>query len=150
MNSTFCFGDVPSWLKGSRYLSNIPADIAAAGRTSGNARSPVAQMHSRPDVEWPHLIHATLIWQQPHPIYLAETLYRLFPTMETLDKWRDVVFATAEYMADFIQLDTLRGVYVLEPPLCPVSENTPIFETRNPTFELAYWRYGLQTAQIWL
>lgn len=101
------------------------------------------------DVEWPHLIHATLIWQQPHPIYLAETLYRLFPTMETLDKWRDVVFATAEYMADFIQLDTLRGVYVLEPPLCPVSENTPIFETRNPTFELAYWRYGLQTAQIW-
>ncbi len=101
------------------------------------------------DAEWPHLIHATLIWQQPHPIYLAETLYRLAPTEETLSEWRDVVFATAEYMADVVRPDTLRGVYVLGPPLCPVSENTPIFETRNPTFELAYWRYGLQTAQIW-
>ena len=101
------------------------------------------------DVEWPHLIHATLIWQQPHPVYLAETLYRLDPTGETLAEWKDVVFATAEYMADFMQLDTLRGKYVLAPPICPVSENTPIFETRNPTFELSYWRYGLETAQLW-
>ena len=100
-------------------------------------------------MEWPHLIHATLIWQQPHPVYLAETLYRLDPTGETLAEWKDVVFATAEYMADFMQLDTLRGKYVLAPPICPVSENTPIFETRNPTFELSYWRYGLETAQLW-
>ena len=58
----------------------------------------------------------------------AETLYRLDPTGETLAEWKDVVFATAEYMADFMQLDTLRGKYVLAPPICPVSENTPIFE----------------------
>ena len=52
-------------------------------------------------------------------------------------------------MADFVRLDTAREEYVLGPPLCPVSENTPIFETCNPTFELAYWRYGLNTAQRW-
>ena len=80
---------------------------------------------------------------------MRETLYRLDPTGETLAEWKDVVFATAEYMADFMQLDTLRGKYVLAPPICPVSENTPIFETRNPTFELSYWRYGLETAQLW-
>lgn len=101
------------------------------------------------DVEWPHLIHATLIWQQPHPIYLAETRYRTDPNPETLEKWSDVVFATADYMADFVRLDTAREEYVLGSPLCPVSENTPIFETCNPTFELAYWRYGLNTAQRW-
>ena len=101
------------------------------------------------DVEWPHAIHATLVWQQPHPIYLAETRYRMEPARETLEQWSDVVFATAEYMADFARLDSLRGEYVLGSPLCPVSENTPIFETRNPAFELAYWRYGLLTAQRW-
>lgn len=101
------------------------------------------------DVEWPHLIHATLIWQQPHPIYLAEALYRIRSEQETLSGWSDVVFATAEYMADFVQRDTAGGRYVLGPPLCPVSENTPIFGTRNPAFELAYWRYGLETAQKW-
>lgn len=101
------------------------------------------------DREWPHMIHATLIWQQPHPIYLAEAEYRLYPTQKTLNERREVVFSTAEYMADYVRYDSLSQKYILGAPLCLVSENTPIFETSNPTFELAYWRYGLQTAQSW-
>ena len=49
------------------------------------------------DRDWPHIIHATLLWQQPHPIYFAELDYRLHPTAETLEKWRDVVFETADF-----------------------------------------------------
>ena len=42
-----------------------------------------------------------------------------------------------------------RSRYVLGPPLIPAQENHPPRETWNPTFELAYWRYGLENAQRW-
>ena len=38
--------------------------------------------------EWPHTIHALLIWQQPHPIFFAELDYRAHLTKATLEKWR--------------------------------------------------------------
>lgn len=101
------------------------------------------------DREWPHIIHATLVWQQPHPIYFAELDYRLHPTVETLEKWRDVVFETADFMADLAHYDEQRQQYVLNPPLFIVSENTDPMKTVNPTFELGYWRFGLRVAQEW-
>ncbi len=42
-----------------------------------------------------------LLWKQPHPMFFAELEYRLRPTSETLEKWREVVFGTAEHMADY-------------------------------------------------
>jgi hypothetical protein len=101
------------------------------------------------DREWPHPIHAMLIWQQPHPIYFAEMDYRLHPTKETLEKWRKVVFETAEYMADFAYYEKTADRYILGPPIYIVSENTKPQTTCNPSFELGYWRYGLRTAQTW-
>lgn len=41
------------------------------------------------------------------------------------------------------------GVYDLGPPMYPVSENTAPNSTINPTFELAYWRFGLNIAAEW-
>lgn len=101
------------------------------------------------DRDWPHPIHATLIWQQPHPIFFAELDYRLHPTQVTLDKWRDVVFETAAFMADFAHYDAATDRYVLGPPVYVVSENTDPRTTINPTFELSYWQFGLRTAQVW-
>jgi len=101
------------------------------------------------DREWPFVMHAFLIWQQPHPIYFAEMDYRLHPTKATLDKWKDVVFATADFLASYPALDSLSGRYNLNPPLMAASENTTSDETRNPAFELSYWRYGLRTAIEW-
>ncbi len=99
------------------------------------------------DREWPHIIHATLVWQQPHPIYFAELDYRLHPTPATLEKWQDVVFSTADFMADVV-FDQ-NGRYILGPPLYLVSENSDPLVTSNPAFELGYWRWGLRTAQQW-
>lgn len=101
------------------------------------------------DREWPFIMHAFLIWQQPHPIYFAEMEYRIHPTKATLDKWKDVVFATADFLASYPMLDSLSGQYNLNPPLMAASENTTSDETRNPAFELSYWQYGLRTANIW-
>ena len=101
------------------------------------------------DSEWPHPIHAMLIWQQPHPIYFAEMDYRLHPAAETVKKWIDVVNKTADFMGDLLFYDKATDRYILGPPLYIVSENTRPEVTHNPCFELSYWRFGLRMAQIW-
>jgi hypothetical protein len=90
-----------------------------------------------------------LIWQQPHPIFYAELEYRLNPAKETLEKWRDIVQESAEFMASFAVFDTATQRYVLGPPLATVPENSNYRESWNPTFELSYWRTGLRWAQAW-
>ena len=85
-----------------------------------------------------------LHWQQPHPIFFAELEYRLRPTRATLEKWKDIVFATADYMADFPTPDD-QGIYHLK-PVMPACEE-PV--TSDTVFELAYWRFGLDKAQEW-
>jgi len=99
--------------------------------------------------DWPFIIHATLIWQQPHPIYFAEQDYRLNPSKETLEKWKEIVFESADFMASFAHYDETEARYVLGPPVFIVSENTNPHTTINPTFELGYWRYGLRVANQW-
>lgn len=99
--------------------------------------------------EWPHPCHAFLIWQQPHPIYFAELDYRLHPNQNTLNKWKDVVFNTADFLASIAHYDSVKNHYVLGPPLIPVSENVGYMTTLNPAFELAYWRFGLRVARDW-
>jgi hypothetical protein len=90
-----------------------------------------------------------LIWQQPHPIFYAELDYRRAPTRETLERWLEVITATADFMASFAWLDPESGKYVLGPPIKTVPENTDPLTARNPAFELSYWRYGLRKAQQW-
>ncbi|MDB4889614.1 MAG: hypothetical protein JWL61_1469, partial [Gemmatimonadetes bacterium] len=97
----------------------------------------------------PSGIGVFLIWQQPHPIYLAELVYRAKPDRRTIERYRDIVFATAEFMASYPYWDAAGKRYVLGPPLIPAQESHPAATTFNPTFELAYWAFGLETAQRW-
>jgi hypothetical protein len=85
-----------------------------------------------------------LHWQQPHPLFFAELEYRLKPNRATLEKWRDVVMATAAYMADFPTRDD-QGLYHLDPIMPPSEQGI----TRDTVFDLAYWRWGLDQAQRW-
>jgi hypothetical protein len=89
------------------------------------------------------------VWQQPHPIYYAELVYRERPERATLERFREVVAATAEFMASFARWDETRGRYVLGPPLQGAQEIFPKERTVNTAFELAYWRFGLEAAQRW-
>jgi hypothetical protein len=97
----------------------------------------------------PGSINPFIIWNQPNPIALCELVYRARPERATLEKYREIVFESARFLASFAQLDPATGRYALGPPLRNVSESSGEDHTRNPTFELAYWYYGLQVAQTW-
>jgi protein-glucosylgalactosylhydroxylysine glucosidase len=90
-----------------------------------------------------------LIWQQPHIIYFAELIYRDNPSDETLNKYKNLVFETADFMASFAQLSEDDGHYHLCPPLIPAQEHFKATETSDPAFELTYWNWGLTIAQKW-
>jgi len=99
--------------------------------------------------ESPSTVGVFLAWQQPHPIYYAELCYRAQPTPETLDKYAELVFATADFMASYAFWDEANGRYVLGPPLIPAQEHYDPRTTTNPTFELEYWHWALGVAQQW-
>jgi hypothetical protein len=90
-----------------------------------------------------------IVWNQPHPIYLAELLYRNSPTPATLARYRDLVLETADGLASMLHFDAARGEYVLGPPLWIAQEIYDPATSQNPAFELAYWRFALGIAQEW-
>ena len=90
-----------------------------------------------------------IVWNQPHPVYLCELLYRNSPTPETLARYRDLVFETADCLASMLHFDEKRGIYVLGPPLWISQEIYDQATSQNPSFELAYWRFTLEIAQKW-
>ena len=90
-----------------------------------------------------------IVWNQPHPIYLSELMYRASPDAATLDRYGDLVQETAECLASMLWLDPERNQYVLGPPLWIVQEIYDRSKAQNPAFELAYWRWTLQLAQQW-
>jgi hypothetical protein len=92
-----------------------------------------------------------LIWQQPHPIFYAEQNFRTDPSNQILEKWREVVFESADFMASYAYKNKETGKYDLGPWLINAAENNhrTMATTTNPAFELAYWRYGLSIACKW-
>ncbi|HVT89322.1 MAG TPA: hypothetical protein VHD56_10750 [Tepidisphaeraceae bacterium] len=100
-------------------------------------------------IDSPSGIAPLLIWEQPHPIYYAELCYRAHPDKKTLEQWQKIVEESADFMASFAVLDKATGKYVLGPPVKTVPEHNDTNKTRNPTFELSYWRFGLRVAQQW-
>ena len=109
----------------------------------------------------PSPIAPLLIWQQPHVIYMLELLRRaryserraevpLISEEEFLEKYKNLIFETAEFMADFAEYDEKNNRYVLNPPMYSVQEKGNPEEIFNPPFELAYWSFGLETAYRWM
>ena len=90
-----------------------------------------------------------IVWNQPHMVYLCELLYRNHPTAETLNRYRDLVLETADCLASMVHFDEARGHYVLGPPLWIAQEIYDQDASQNPSFELAYWEWALETAQQW-
>ena len=93
----------------------------------------------------PWVNNQILLWKQPHPIFFAELDYRLHPTLATLENWSNIVFGTADNMADYPDFNTNTGFYNLSFDM-PPSENG---QWSNTVFDLAYWRWGLNQAQVW-
>lgn len=90
-----------------------------------------------------------IVWNQPHPIHLAELLWRESQDRQTLQRWSTLVFETADCMASMLHRREADGVYVLGPPLWIAQELYDQRKSANPTYELVYWRWALETAQHW-
>ncbi len=103
-------------------------------------------------VDSPSGIGPLLIWQQPHPIYYAELIYRQRSTPETLEQYKDIVLSSARFMASFASWNESRECFELGPPLISAREfSSNTYESnKNPTYELAYWSWGLKIANLWL
>ncbi len=131
------------------YQTALPLAIAKAKRQGyEGARWPKISEPSGEDS--PSGVGAFLIWQQPHPIYLAELIYRASPDKKaTLEKYKNIIFASADFMASFAWWDEANQRYVLGPPLQSAQERFDKATMINPTYELTYWRFGLETAQQW-
>jgi hypothetical protein len=99
--------------------------------------------------EGPSSVGAFLIWQQPHMIYFAEEVYRAHPNAATLKLYQDRVAATAEFMASYPFYEKDNNRYILGKGVIPAQERFKAEETFNPTFELVYWNWALNTAQQW-
>ena len=99
----------------------------------------------------PTYLESFLIWQQPHPISFAELCYRNAPTRKTLDKYKELVFETAKFMASFAAWDASRSQYRIGPPFSDAAEIYFADHDHqwNPTFEIAQWHEGLSIAQKW-
>jgi hypothetical protein len=117
----------------------------------------VGQFHM--EMVWWHLAHYGL-WDRweladqalgcyqrflPMARRLADLEYRLRPTQAVLDKWKEIVFETADYLADFPTLDAAMGRYHLTPIMPPCELGI----TEDTVFDLAYFRFGLDKAQEW-
>ncbi len=99
--------------------------------------------------ETPSSVGAFLVWQQPHFIYFTELVYRQQPGLKILDRYKDLVFATADFMASYAYYDPTLKRFILGKGLIAAQERFKAEETFNPTYELVYWHWALNIAQQW-
>lgn len=132
------------------YHAHLPEARANAARNGYHgARWP--KMVAEDALDSPSPIAVLLVWQQPHIIVLLELLRRAMAqerrTYFLRSHW-PLIQETANFMADFAVLDS-QGVYHIEPPVIPVQERYAPETTRDPSFEVAYWKFGLELAIRW-
>ena len=131
------------------YYQKILPRAEGTAKKQGYAGARWPKMTSPSGAESPSPVGPFLVWQEPHPIFYAELCWREHQDKATLEKYRDIVFQTADFMASYATSDTNTSRYVLGPVLQCAQEIFPKDKTFNPTFELTYWRWALETTQTW-
>ncbi len=132
------------------YYFNIFDNARETAQRQGYKGARWPKMTSPDGRESPSGVGTFLIWQQPHPIFYAELLYKNSQERESvLDKYKDLVFESAEFMASYAWYDEAGDRYILGPILIPAQESLRKETTINPAFELVYWHWGLKTAIEW-
>ncbi|HEX4350858.1 MAG TPA: hypothetical protein VH251_10740 [Verrucomicrobiae bacterium] len=140
---------LPLLEKSLGFYQRILPRAEGTAQKQGYAGARWPKMTSPSGAESPSPVGPFLVWQEPHPIFYTELCWREHHDRATLEKYRDIVFQTAEFMASYATWDTNTQRYVLGPVLQCAQEIFPKDKTLNPTFELTYWRWGLETAQQW-
>lgn len=104
---------------GSSYQQFLPSSIQRAQvQQNFSIGARWSKMTDPSGRSAPGEINELLIWQQPHPLIFAEYEYRTTRSRETLEKWKDVINETANWMADFAWYNRSSGFYDIGPPMC--------------------------------
>lgn len=131
------------------FYQRILPRAEGTAKKQGYAGARWPKMTSPSGAESPSPVGPFLVWEEPHPIFYSELCWRAHPDTATLKKYSDIVFQTANFMASYATWDQTNNRYVLGPVLQCAQEIFPKNRTLNPTFELTYWHWGLETAQQW-
>lgn len=130
------------------YVEHLPeAEENAARNGYKGARWP--KMIGYEGIDCPSPIAPLLIWQQPHIIYMLELAYQQNHSQEFLEKYWVLIEKTAEFMVDLPVYNEQTGRYDLVAPVIPVQECHKPEVTKNPAFEVEYWRFTLRIATEW-
>lgn len=98
----FALWDRPAYLSNTLGWYDEIFEVAKAyAATQGYKGVRWPKMIGPDGMEAPSGVGPLLVWQQPHPIFYAELLYRENPTQETLNRFGDLINATAEFMFDY-------------------------------------------------
>ncbi len=143
------WGRLPLLERSLGYYDAILPKARATARRQGYTGARWPKMTSPTGDESPSSVGPFLVWQQPHPIFYAELVYRERRDRATLERFRTVVFETAEFMSSFPAWDEPTRRFALGPPLNCAQETYPKERTVNCSFELSYWAWGLESAQAW-
>ncbi len=145
------WGRLPLLERSLPWYQSILPQAKAVAELQGYRGARWPKMTAPGGQDSPSEVGVFLIWQQPHPIYYAELCYRAHRDRQILERYRRIIFETAEFMASYPVWDQAGERYVLGPALIPAQESYGSTRARNlnPTFELAYWRWALEIAQQW-
>ncbi|WP_433614454.1 glycoside hydrolase family 65 [Paenibacillus cellulositrophicus] len=143
------WGRIDLLRKSMEWYSRILPKARALAASQGYEGARWPKMVGSEGDQSPSNVGALLIWQQPHPIDLAELCYQAEPTQGTLERYRGIVMESARFMASYAVWEQESSRYVLGPPVIPAQENHRGDGTMNPTFELEYWFHGLGIALEW-
>jgi hypothetical protein len=141
-----------AWNHPDRLINNISwykkhlkeAKMNASRNGFQGARWP--KMIGPDGIDSPSEIAVLLIWQQAHILWFLYMLSCLGCETKILDEYWEVIYETAEFMADFPLLNSKTGQYELCSPIIPVQEVFSDGKTQDPIFELVYWKVGLAMA----
>lgn len=138
------------------YISILPEARKNAAR-NGYRGARWTKMVSYTGKDCPSKIAPLLIWQQPHIINMLQMVLDCYnndahfekKTDKYMHKYWILVQETAKFMEDYLVYDIASDTFNIESPVIPVQERHLPEDTRNPVFELAYFRYGLKIAAEW-
>lgn len=132
----------------SWYIEHIPEARENAQR-NGYRGSRWPKMVAREGIDCPSAVAPLLVWQQPHLIFMLELAYRQNKSQEFMEKYWVLIQETAEFMVDFVVWNEITGKYDLVAPMIPAQECHKPEVTKNPAYEVEYWRYTLNLAVTW-
>lgn len=129
-----------------RQILPIAREIAESQGYKGARWPKMTDVSGRNSPSW---IAVLLLWQQPHPILMAELCFRAIQSQELLCDFSDVVEESAKFIADFVHYNKSSKIFEIGPPIIPAQETHDPRVVLNPTFELEYCRWALETANKW-